>query len=617
MPFEALINIKSFEGKHMEIIQKVKDNLTKSSGHYSGLVSRKKRDMEIYSGNFWTQKLIEDTDRNGRLCKSFTQYPKYANAAVSPFSKSPYHAEIEDPDGIYGNIQSAIDDIENDNNSKYSMLLSVRHACITGVGYFIMSTNDNNIVIEAVRDVSQVALDPNTQELDAGDAEWCAIVNYISINKAKRLYGTDVVNYDNSCILSNFGDQWQIPSDSVAIVTYYELNESGTIDMYKLCGNKVIKDKIVLNISRIPVFRVCFNEIIRNNKVDYNGIVDMTADIQFGINMGYSTLLERANRSPKANFMMPAKAIDGLDEYYKKLQTKESLVCLYNGDVAPTPLVENYQTQDLMTTIQVCNDLMSSTIGIPSQGINPAMNSQTATEILIQQNNSESNINSLYENSYNAIFQFNKTLIELLCWQNNIDELPTFKLINGPTIITKLQKRRQELLAVSQLVDEKSRKIIAKQYIETLDKELKEPLLVDIIANTDDVNFISDSDQEEDPRAVHVMRQMSAVLEETQNELEAQVAANAELKKQLDQLQLEILNQKQQIIADIIKHNDDVRLKEMQMQIDAQKASVDVQNKVIEGNSKENIEQIKLQKELLSLQKEKMKIANEAINEVQ
>lgn len=597
----------------MDILQKIKDNLVKSSGHYSELVNRKKRDLEIYSGNYWTDDLIEDTDRKGRICRSFTQYPKYCNAIVSPFSKSPYHADIEDPDGVYKTIQSELDRIENVNNTKFALLLGVRHACIQGVGFWVMSTVDGKITPECVRDVSQIALDPNVQDLDAGDAEWGAIVNHISIAKAKRLYGDDVVDYDNTSTLSNFGSQWCIPSDSVAIVTYYELNESGTCDMYKVCGNKVVMDKTVINISRIPIFRVCYNEVVRNNKIDYTGIVDMTADLQFGINMGYSTLLERANRTPKANFLMPAKAIDGLEEYYKKLQTKESLVCLYNGDVAPTPIVENYVTQDLMQTIQICNDMMSTTIGVPSQGITPAMNSQTATEILIQQNNSESNVNSLYENAYQAIYEFNKTLIELLCWQNNIDQLPDFKLINGPTIITKLQKRRQELLAVSQLVDEKSRKIIAKQYIETLDDELKTPLLTDIIANTDDVNFISDSNQEEDPQAVHVLRQMNAVLEETQNELELQVRANAELKTQLDQLQLELLNQKQQQMLDMIKHNDQMQLEQAKLQLQAAEKNIDMQSQMQDNQYKAAIEDAKLQKEMINLEKAKLEVVNQSM----
>ena len=401
-----------------DIILKIKDKLTRSSGFYSELVARKKRDREIFGGTFWTSEVIKATDRNERICRNFSMYAKYMNAIVSPFSKSPYHAELEDPDGIYKKIQEQIDNLENNNNVKYVFTEAVRHACIEGVGFFILSIVDGKVTVEAVRDNGHVALDPTCQELDASDCEYAAVVDYIALSKAKRLYGDGVADYEGNCILSDIGSQWTIPAQSVPIVTYYEIGSDGKVSMWKACGNKIITDEVKLEMTRVPIFRICFNEVVRNNKVDYNGIVDMTADLQFGINLAYSTLLERANRTPKANFLMPAKAIDGLEEYYRKLHTKESLVALYNGDIAPTPIIESYQTQDLLSTVQGCNDLMSSVIGVPSDGIQPFTQNQTATEILVQQANSESNVNSLYSNAYNTIFSFTKALCELYCCGN-------------------------------------------------------------------------------------------------------------------------------------------------------------------------------------------------------
>lgn len=594
-----------------DFIQNVKDKLVASSDYYSVLVNRKKRDMEIYSGNFWNEDTINACDRKDRICRNFTLYSKFKNAMVSPFSKSPYHADIEDPDGIYSQIQTDIDYVENSTNTKYIFNQCVGHAAILGTGFFVMSIDDNKITPEVVRDVSQIALDPNIQELDGSDAEWGAVVNFISIAKAKRLYGSDVVNYDNSSILSYIGSQWSRPADSVAKVTYYEMNEDGFVDVTTICGNMVVEETKTIHISRIPIFRICFNEVVRNNKIDYNGIVDMTADLQFGMNLGYSTLLERANRSPKANFMMPAKALDGLDEFYKKLHTKESLVCLYNGDVAPTQIIENYQTQDLMATIQQCSDLMVQTIGIPNGGILPANNNMTATEILVQQNNSESNVNCLYDNAHNTIYSFSKTMIELLCWQYGIEKLPEFKLINGPQVVTKLMKRRQELLAVSSLVDETSRKIIAKQYIETLDDELKQPLLADIIANSPEITFVSDSNQEEDPRAVAALTNMNNVLEQTQNELEQQMMANAELKKEIDNLTIQLMNQKQQQLIDLQKHNDEMIIKQQELNLKAAEANVNIQTKTMDNEYKAAIENTKLQKEIVDLEKKKLDITND------
>lgn len=265
--------------------------------------------MKVYSGSFWDDKLIDDVDRKGRINRSFTMYQKYTNAICSPFDKSGYHAELEDKDGTYKEVQEEIDRLENQNNMKFTLKQGIRHTCITGVGFTVISFENNQIIPEDVRDVSQVALDPGIQTLDGSDAEQGAIVNFIRKSKAKRLYG-DVFIKEDDYYLSDFGSQWNTPADSMPIVSYYEMNDQGTVDFYVLCGNKVVKDKIVLPISRIPIFRMCFNEIIRDDKVDYNGIVDMTYDLQFGLNLGYSTLLERANRSPKANFMMPAKALD-------------------------------------------------------------------------------------------------------------------------------------------------------------------------------------------------------------------------------------------------------------------------------------------------------------------
>lgn len=596
-----------------KIISKIKTFLVDSSDHYNTLIQRKKRDIEIYGGNFWNDDTKKCFDRENRICRNFTQYSKYSNAITSPFTKSPYHAEIDDENGIYSKVQEEFDKIENDSNTKYILNKAVMNAAITGTGFFTLSIDNGKISPELVRDNTMVALDPNIQTIDGCDAECGAIVNFMSIKKAKRLYGDEICGYKGKNELDNIGDQWTLPKDNIALVTYWEMNENGLVDMYQVCGNIVVKDKIELAISRIPLYRVCFNEVIRNNKVDYNGIVDMTADLQLGMNLGYSTLLERANRSPKASYMMPAGALDGLDEFYEKLQTKESLVCLYNGDKEPTPIIESYQTADLMSTIQTCNDLMSSTIGIPSQGLNPVSNSQTATEILIQQNNSESNVNVLYENANEAIFQFSKSVIELLCWLNNIDELPTFKLINGPQVITKNMKKRQELIALSSLLDEKGKKIVAKQYIETLDKDLSEPLLVDIIANSDDITYLSDSEGNEDPQAVAIMNKYQMVLEETQNELEMTIQAVNEKQKEIDMLTMQLMNQKQDQLLQMQKHIDETNLKQQQLDIDRIKTEAEIGIDIQEDNRQNALDSVKLQKEMVDLEQKKYDLLGEIV----
>ncbi|MBQ1570593.1 MAG: hypothetical protein IIZ78_05660, partial [Clostridiales bacterium] len=212
--------------------------------------------------------------------------------------------------------------------------------------------------------------------------------------------------------------------------------------------------------------------------------------------------------------------------------------------------------------------------------------------------------------------QMNKTIIEILCWQNNINEMPEFKLINGPQVITKMMKRRQELLAISNLVDEKTKKIIAKAYVETLDDEVKTPLLADIIANTEDVTFLSDSTEKEDPRAYATLQKMNNVLMATQDELERQVAINAEMKKELDQLNLQLINAKEQHILELRKQDQDYAIAQAKLNLDAEKVAVDVETKAADADVKLQTEGIKLEKELMSLENKKMDIASKAMDRV-
>jgi hypothetical protein len=210
----------------------------------------------------------------------------------------------------------------------------------------------------------------------------------------------------------------------------------------------------------------------------------------------------------------------------------------------------------------------------------------------------------------------NKTIIEILCWQNNIEEMPEFKLINGPQVITKMMKRRQELLAISNLVDEKTKKIIAKAYVETLDDEVETPLLADIIANTEDVTFLSDSTENEDPRAYATLQKMNNVLMATQDELERQVAINAEMKKELDQLNLQLINAKEQHILELRKQDQDYAIAQAKLNLDAEKVAVDVESKAADADVKLQTEGIKLEKELMSLENKKMDIASKAMDRV-
>ena len=571
-----------------EFLEHVKEKLNKSVDFYSSLIKRKARDLEVYSGNFWSDDTIRKYDRVGRVCSSFTQYAKFANAIVSPFSQSPYKGEIEDTNGQYVDIQKELDDIECDSNFKYKISSAVRQACITGTGFIVLSFNNNKIDVELVRDNTMVVLDPSVLETTAGDAEYGAVVSFMSLDKAKRLHGSEVVDYHGDCEFNSITDQWTIPDDSIIRICYYEVNKDGTVDFKEIVGNKVVTDES-LPIHRIPIYRFAFNEVVRNNKMDFNGIVDMTKELMLAQSIAFSTLTERANRTPKANYMMEVSQLDGLDEFYRKLNTKESLVCLYNGEkfaAPPTPIIENYQTADLQATMESCGNLMAQVIGVPIGGINPAKN--TATEILVQEKNSESNVESLYYNAKSAIQDITNTMVEVLCWTAGYEDVPTVKLVNGPDKITSNMKRRQELNLLSPLMTtDADRKILAKHIVDTFDYDTKDSLLADIVANTQDVVFSNKDVSEADAMAQAEIARLSGQIQEIQGQLDEALATAEELKNQNDELNLQLLDTKQQNILSAEKMRQDYEINVAKLRLEEAKISNETAKVEISKNDSE------------------------------
>lgn len=266
-----------------EIINNCNNFLTRSDARFNAVINRALEDLQIYSGDFWNDKFKKKYKRNkSRLNLSLNNWNVLCNAISSPVSNSPWHTELCDKTNGLEDIQELIDNIESDNDSKSAMIDAFRKACLTGYGYMIVTTiademtGEPKIVIESANRINAVAFDPSVATVEGSDAEEGAILNFIPLKKAKRLYGDDVVpmSYPMTPCFINVGDfkQWRMPEDSVALISYYVKNESGYVDMYKICGDKVV-EAYELPIKIIPIVRLAGNEIYHNGDIDYNGIV--------------------------------------------------------------------------------------------------------------------------------------------------------------------------------------------------------------------------------------------------------------------------------------------------------------------------------------------------------
>lgn len=576
------------------ILEDVVDFLKKSSAYYSGFVARKKRDLEIYSGNYWNDATRKKWKRSKRRCLAVDNWSVLCNAIVSPLSNSPWHCQLKDlTDESMNSLQDVINKVEFDSDSKRAYQSAMRNAALLGTGFLVVTTIEKNdgvhIVLENVQDISRVAMDPTISTTSGKDSEECALVSQMSVKKAKRLYGDDIVPLDYPRampILSHLGDQWADDPEQVKVVTYYRKVDDGVM-YYKLCGNKVV-EKQMLPISTIPVLRLTGYEVFRDNKFDWIGVVDKTYALQTITNIAFSTMAERMNRAPRANFIANIDAVDGLEEYYKRIQDDDAMLALYKGEHIPQPIKEAYETSDLVATIQNAQSLIESTVGIPLTGINGITKvEQTATEILSQQNALESNVSVFYDAAYEVQKAVGSIIIEMLTG----GECYEFELENGPDLITRNMRKQRELAALLPLIPEEMKGLVAKYYADTMESSFADSLADNIVANLPPTLKLIADKGETDPYAIHQMQQYQAQVDEAMAQLEAVNNENAELKKQLEQMNQSLMSQREKMLQDwkkfVISEQDRVNLETAKLeqagQIDASKIALENDKLKLEG----------------------------------
>lgn len=554
------------------IIKECQEFLTDSATAFATDMNRQKEQLEMFGGNFWTDGTKKTYRRTNKLRPNlhFSNWEVLKNASVSPFSRSPYHIALEntesdeqvndDPFGIgltYDDVQDGIDKYEGDTDCKTSYIDALGRAYVCGNGFYVLGvekdelTGENKICGEFVVRQESVAFDPNANNVDGSDAEQGAIVNYISMKKAKRLYGNGIVpmDYPASQPTLSFVDNDQFPdiTNKIQVVTYYRKHKLGEgddertiVQWFKICGNGII-DSGELPIRYIPIVRFAGFTTYRNGDIFYTGIVDKTFSLQLGINIAYSTLVERAGRSVKANFITNVDAVDGLDAYYKKMNEDDSLLVMYKGDKAPIPIQENFVTGDLSDMIANTRNLLSDVVGVPLTGINGINESnKTATEVMQQQANAESNVANFYQNAYKATRTIGRIVIELI---TNGKDIP-FTLENGPAVISEKMKKQQELSVVAGLVPENMKALVAMHYLDTLKSDEAKSVKKDVVANLP-LDIKVASEEPTDAVAIHELRRMQGLCEQMNVQIEELKKQNEELQKQYEASEMTLLNQRE------------------------------------------------------------------------
>lgn len=280
----------------------------------------------------------------------------------------------------------------------------------------------------------------------------------------------------------------------------------------------------------------------------------------------------------------------------------------WKGEVEPKPLVEQFQTGDLQAVIQTTRTLMEDVVGIPLTGIPDSSPEKTATEIMRQQTSKESNTAQYFNHAFTASQTISKIFIELL---NGGQDLQ-FTLENGPSVITRQMKARQELTALGAICPEEMKPVLAVYFAKTLEDDIGEDMVNNMIANLPpNIQYI-DEDSEMDGQAVHTLEQMKAVMEQQQMMLDEQIGKNKELEDQLQMMQIDAVQSREERMLDWqkfqIQEQDKMALEtaklEQQGVVDGAQLQLDSQKLMMEAQKNQAKAQNDTDKVMLDVMKQ-------------
>lgn len=515
--------------------------------------------------HFWDDDNKREWKRTRRKNLSFSKFNTWTDAIASPFIKSPFHIELQPR---VDEIQDKINQFEHAFGTKMAYRQGIKRGTACGAGFVAIGLENNMPCVELVQNQGSIVWDDTDFTPSLQNMKKCAIVKFIDEFTASNEFGWD---HSSDCLNLSGITRWGEEKNRVPKVMYYKI-VSGRCVIYVICGRTV--KAYPLNCSRIPIARFAGWQSYGSNGITYEGIVQRLYDLALAENIGFSQLVERSARSLKPKLAMSQEAMKGLAAPLGKVESDESLIIPYNmAGGAPTILQEHFQTDDLTTLISNTRNLQQDTLGIPLTGLQTY--DKTATEIMLQQNNSESNVEEVYMNAEMAVRHISTCIIEMIAGQPM-----DFQLENGPAVVTTAAKERQELGVVASMVPEAMKPLIASRIADTLQNDEGKRLAADIRANYGELRTsVTDSGT--------VVNELA----QTKNLLNEAVAAGDEQSQTIRQLQQTIEQLQKQILEMELAAINDGDAKALQME----KMAIDNENKKIDQEIKMTELEIKKQ----------------------
>lgn len=587
------------------IIKKCQNFLTRSSARFCDDIEKQVRALVVAGGNFWNDEMkkrwsiLDEGGKDIIPTIAYNNISPQVNAIASPFCRSPFHVNIIDKTGKNKKLQEKISHVEGSNNSKMVFQKAMTRGVTCSAGYVVIGTEFDKMDtlmpnIEFVSNQKMVAVDPDCITPDCSDAEEGALISYINVNKAKRDYGEDVVPQDfpntQPALSFNNISCWVTRENQIQLVRYFCKDKnilrddygnivydefSGKpmkgdrtiVNMYTICGNKVIGDVVEMDTDIIPIVRFAgYNDYDEEYGQVYTGYVQKMGSYIEQMSLALTMQATRMRRCSNVRIVAGSSAVEGCEGYFVDFEKGSSIGLIYNdkaGANAPTIVNDTFPTNDISAVLQEGRQTMQECSGINLAGINTT--ERTAYEVMQQQVNSESNVQEIYLNAEAACHTIGKIMLGIM--NNGI--IPEFTLEGGPSVITAQMKERAEIQAVSSMVSAEHQELLAMRMASTITSDVGKAIEQDIKANCG-LNLAGDQDI---GTIMNACEKMKAQLDETMKELQQAKSEVEDLQKANYSLEMQLADNRASRELDERKFQAQMAKDEAQLSIENAEAA--------------------------------------------
>ena len=439
------------ENEVYELLKKIRKFEDRSNTRLKEQWNRIKADKEF----IWEKPLSEEVSKLLGKKRYRGRVDVISNAirsVVNSYTSYPYKPRtgIDELNQAYNKLDDSISEsVEN----------AFKNAVSFGLGYIVVLPVEQNGVIApipySIDKVENVFYDPDSTDMNGADAIECLIVDYKSKKYLEQKYGEDVANKLKGANELKLNTIEPINDDMGAVFTYFK-RENGLVNVYKIVGDTLVEEPLQLQLKQLPIIPVYGEPYEYDGKRIYRGIVSQCKVIQDMTDMTASQLMERLAKSPKNMWLTTRDAVAGNEDYFQNSDKNINQILYYNNkkgkEEVPPPqrLEQTVQYSDLTDIMHNSIGMMQSVVGVQSIGLPDEKNEITATEALLNAKTYNNNIRHFMSH---LKYSF-KALCELIAEYFGVED--TIVIENGPQENLERQTARQELMALTQMLDDPS-----------------------------------------------------------------------------------------------------------------------------------------------------------------